>query len=208
MKFFGRLFIALITLVVFAVLVWVFLAAFWFNNLYDPIAMANNYFSAQALSFARGNGSPDWSPAAPQFIGDSSIFGSIPQMYAFISAGISSGPLWVSPIVLGYILPFAMGMTFAGLILFIVWMFYHFAYGKRHRKAKKGRYDEYDSRVNTHRQEGRNYDYPPRDYDRRGDSRRVRNTRQYEDDGYRPTRRFEEDEPYGYRPSREYPDRY
>lgn len=219
MKFLKKLLFVILKIIIVVVFTWLFLAVFWFNNVFNPADVWNNFFSAQALEYAKSNIA--WTlfpPGPPQLISNLSVLGQIPELYSFVSTPIQGIPENISPIILGYLLPFAMGLVFGGICLGILVLLSRFTsrfiLRRPSKKSKrKGRYDKYDpskanQNVSRHmsRSERKEFErqrlekpiYPPeRGYGERG---------YYGNDprNYPTNNRRYEPEPYGY-PDRDGP---
>lgn len=150
MKFLKKLFFVVLKIIIVIVFTWLFLAIFWFNNVFNPVDVWNNFFSSQALQYANANIPWDsFPPGPPQVVSNLSVLGQIPEFYKFISTPIEGIPENISPIILGYLLPFAMGLVFGGICLGILVLLSRFTsrfiLRRPSKKSKrKGRYDKYD----------------------------------------------------------------
>lgn len=150
MKLLKKLFFIVLKIIIVIVFTWLFLAVFWFNKLFNPVDVWNNFFGASALEYARGNIAWDsFPPGPPQVISNLSVLGQIPELHNFISTPIQGIPETISPIILGYLIPFAMGLVFGGICLGILVLISRFTsrfiLRRPSKKSKiKGRYDKYD----------------------------------------------------------------
>lgn len=207
MKSFKHLFIFLGTLVLFTFLVWIFLATFWFHNLFNPAEMWRRFFSQHASQYARGGQGADLS-LYPQFLDRGSVLGRIIAFRNFLSSTTIPGPNWITPVILLYLLPFAMGITFSVSIILIIKLVSYLAYGRKHKHEKVDRYDKYDDRSGN---------YQTRNFHGGNGERFINRTRQirpqyYDDFGTVPNKAMRRHgsnipEPYGYRETQQFRDK-
>ena len=106
--------LGLFRLVILILLIYVFFAVFWFYDVtMDPITLFARFFSTDSINNFYDGGFDQL------FMSDKSLFALIPGFHdALIFVPMPPiGPIWLRPLLFGYLIPFTLAILFSSLII-------------------------------------------------------------------------------------------